>query len=409
MKESFFESKTYKRSIAIGRIIANNASECNCGFMNPQNLISVIRRDYNGARRNVLNALQYGQNERHYEHLIIKNNHVLMLRSANRSAGGSKKSEVSRANITKGFTNSGLISYGTRKKILNIGEIWHNAIDAVSIEYHNKYKRKLRRQFPDNIALRLITLTLSSDQVHPDQYIKRYLLNGFIEYIKRQGAINYLWRAEAQKTGKIHFHIITDCYLPYKEVNAYWVSLLKIHGYGRKKNDSPVNIKLIKSDELIGYVAKYISKNGTDDSQDQKDPVKYYKVGNERIIDCNGSRIRAIDGKMWGSSRKLSDMVKNKLVDHFRLCLSEYGGYVQELLSKAEEKIKTYAGKIINRGTIDEFFAVILNKMDVFDPKNVFSPRLYYAYLVHHKLNYLKLYDKGIPLFDTGSSGGRYY
>ena len=407
MNNTFFESEVYQRSISIDRIIRRNAPDLSCGHLDGRDLNLVIRRDYNPAKREVLDRIQNPGNERDFTELIIKNNHAVLLKSANRSAGGGAKSKRSRENITKGFTNTGLISYGTRKKILNIGEIWHNAVDAAVIEHHNKYKRRLRRKYPNNMALRLITLTLPGNQVHPDQYIKRYLLNAFIRWIKDKGAINYMWRAEAQKTGKIHFHVITDTFIDFKIIRKYWVDLCRIHGYERK-NASPVDIRLIKSHQLIGYVAKYISKNGTDkEPSPDQNPIKYYDLDGARVIKSGNSLIRAIDGKLWGASRRLSQMIREKVVNHFKIDCVEYWAYVNDLLKKAGEKIKTAAGKIVNRGTIDEFFAVILNRMDIFNANNLFSPVLYYAYLLHHKTNYLKLYDRGIPLFNTGPSSGR--
>ncbi|MBA7716867.1 hypothetical protein ES703_125949 [subsurface metagenome] len=80
--------------------------------------------------------------------------------------------------------------------------------------------------------LNFITLDLSSDQVHTDQVIKRELLHQFlVEMRKKWHATLYLWKAEKQKNGRIHFHIITDKFIPWNELRNVWNRIQQKLGY----------------------------------------------------------------------------------------------------------------------------------------------------------------------------------
>lgn len=77
-----------------------------------------------------------------------------------------------------------------------------------------------------------LTLTLSSAQVHSDQVIKSKLLNQFlIEMTRRWNVKLYLWRAEKQKNGNIHFHIMTDAFIPWNESRNVWNRIQQKLGY----------------------------------------------------------------------------------------------------------------------------------------------------------------------------------
>ena len=70
--------------------------------------------------------------------------------------------------------------------------------------YHNHRNFKFK--------LNLITLTLPSKQnEHSDNEIKHRALNNFFTQLRtKHNLVNYVWKAEKQKNGNIHFHIITD-------------------------------------------------------------------------------------------------------------------------------------------------------------------------------------------------------
>lgn len=80
--------------------------------------------------------------------------------------------------------------------------------------------------------LSFFTLTLASKQIHSDIQIKHDLLNHFIvELHNKWNVKNYLWRAESQMNGNIHFHVTCDRYIPWWELRNTWNRIQDKLGY----------------------------------------------------------------------------------------------------------------------------------------------------------------------------------
>ena len=130
----------------------------------------------------------------------------------------------------KSFINS------TRK---NNGTLSANAKRKVSkaIEYLNTTateKKVTEKIYGKTIKFKttFITLTLPSQQQHPDSVIINKCLNSFlIEIIKFYNVKNYIWRAETQYHGNIHFHILADNFIPWNELRNRWNRIINKLGY----------------------------------------------------------------------------------------------------------------------------------------------------------------------------------
>ena len=181
--------------------------------------------------------------------------------------------------------------------------------------------------------LSFITLTLSSTQKHSDHEIKTKCLNQFlVEARKKWKVVNYLWRAEPQKNGYIHFHILCVKFIPWSELRDCWNRIQNKLGYvdqyrteqkqfhsggfqvredlkakwsyrsqlasyrrGSKKDwNSPNSTDIhsvIRIKNLPAYLAKYCAKNSTG---------------------------RPIEGNLWNLSNSLSSITgANDIVDSF--------------------------------------------------------------------------------------------
>ncbi|MCP3925074.1 MAG: hypothetical protein GY714_21055 [Desulfobacterales bacterium] len=122
-------------------------------------------------------------------------------------------------------------------------------------------------ELPD---LQLHTLTLSQSQFTTDLVVKKTMLQSYLQYL-RDNTENcaYYWFAEPQKNQNIHFHIVTNANLLYKQLQDAWNRIQLKHKYlekYRKKhghNNAPsTRIDAINlNDSLIDYLAKYLSKN----------------------------------------------------------------------------------------------------------------------------------------------------
>lgn len=119
--------------------------------------------------------------------------------------------------------------------------------------------------------LSFITLTLSATQIHPHKEIKRTLLNHFLIVIQRKYEINrWLWKAEVQKNGNIHFHILIDKYIEKKELQNLWNGIQNKLGYVDRfrekfnhENPPSTEIKRVKDiSTTLAYLRKYLTKKG---------------------------------------------------------------------------------------------------------------------------------------------------
>ncbi len=82
------------------------------------------------------------------------------------------------------------------------------------------------------MKVNFITLTLPAPQMHNDNTIKQVCLNQFLTEL-RQGhkCKHYVWGAESQSNGNIHFHITTNTYVHWGTVRKIWNRCIDKLGY----------------------------------------------------------------------------------------------------------------------------------------------------------------------------------
>lgn len=179
-----------------------------------------------------------------------------------------------------------------------------------------------------------VTLTLCSSQKHTDNELKRHLLGHFITIITRKYPyLDYIWRAEKQKNGNIHFHLLINQRINWESIREVWNRLLDKMGYLLEYTNKMSKMTL---DEYVylrgGYKSKNIDKikeayrsgiksgwknpNSTDIHSLLKvnDIQKYlskYMAKNEVVKDNRGSlsdRLKNnmyVSGRIWGCSDNL--------------------------------------------------------------------------------------------------------
>ena len=183
-----------------------------------------------------------------------------------------------------------------------------------------------------NFKLNFITLTLPTAQMHFDSTITSKCLNSFLTTMRQyHGLVNYIWRAECQSNGNIHYHIVTDSYLHHYVIRNVWNRCLRKLGYIDRyqlkfkgmsfeqyckvrgltdANDLPAYKKaweygntsnwlspnttdvhsLVKVRNVAAYISKYMTKTKRKKSEDEG-----YETSERRI-----------SGRTWGNSRELS-------------------------------------------------------------------------------------------------------
>lgn len=228
---------------------------------------------------------------------------------------------------------NGQVSSIAKRKIVK-------AIDYLLLFASDKVVRSVAtgRQFSFKIAF--ITLTLPSKQIHGDNEIKRKCLNSFlIELQKYEGVKNYIWRAEKQKNGSIHFHIIIDKFVHWNQVRNRWNRIVNKLGYVDRYRD---NMKMFYKDgfkvrnELLqnwsetnqrkaynrNLATGFNNPNSTDIHSIQKiHNIKNYFIkymtknpGDKAAQNQDENEMEVQKGRIWGSSSNLQNIKGLQLV-----------------------------------------------------------------------------------------------
>jgi hypothetical protein len=123
----------------------------------------------------------------------------------------------------------------------NIGDGFLSAMSAKKLKkainfliYVSKFKilSPTEKQLSFRFTVNFITLTLPSMQAHSDQFLKRECLGAFIDYMKlHHGLWAYVWKAETQDNGNIHFHITTNVFIDHNIIRQVWNRIIEKHGY----------------------------------------------------------------------------------------------------------------------------------------------------------------------------------
>ena len=171
------------------------------------------------------------------------------------------------------------------------------------------------------------TLTLPSKQTHTDVELKAILQDFITNCQKTYNLLHtYIWFAEKQKNGNLHFHVIGDGYFAKKELQVLWNKYMDKHGYivpfkAKYGHSNPPSTRV---DSLKTGIARYLAKEGV--KQIQKEGVQ---------------------GALWKPSQNLS---KRK---HYISDLSEETTYLNEL--QDEKNIQFFELKRENEETGQEY------------------------------------------------------
>jgi hypothetical protein len=197
--------------------------------------------------------------------------------------------------------------------------------------YKRVYSKAENKTF--SFLFSFITLTLSDVQHHSDDYIKSHMLEPFLKWMSRSwSAHSYIWKAEAQNNGNIHFHITTNKFIHWKSIRTKWNRLLQAHQYCKvyqdgtnDKGDSATEVRAVRNNnEISKYIAAYSSKKDLFKSLKDKVTRKkqyifseactlnnhFYMKENFRQMICSDGMVREykrlIHGRLWGASVNLN-------------------------------------------------------------------------------------------------------
>jgi len=259
-------------------------------------------------------------------------------------------------NLTRGRFN-GYLSKATTSKVRKMLDAWTSSIRY----YRDNVKTKYERDVP---YLVFVTLTLSATQKHDDNWIKRNMLGRMIQELKRKFKVRYyFWRAEAQKNGNIHFHLLVDRYIPMDELQLQWNLIQDDCGYldGYFQEHGDLNApsthvkKLPEGSKLTSYLLKYIAKKPrTITAIDLVDGERVKKKVMIEEIEREDStkdfvKIRIIKGRIWGCSDELRGVKGGVFVLN-----SEWFDFLERLGQREDCRVIEHDHGCLWFGPIDE-------------------------------------------------------
>lgn len=170
-----------------------------------------------------------------------------------------------------------------------------------------------------NSNISFVTLTLSAPQIDSDTYIKTKMLNQFITELKeRYPKILYIWRAEKQKNGNIHFHFLMSIFIKWEIIRKIWNRIQKKEGYLGRYTDKFSKLSFEE------YLLTIIKPN--------PDKIHNYKLAYKKGYD-NG----------WTDPNSI-DVVTIKKVKSIYAYLSKYlsktGNDIKTMPEEEQEKLK---------------------------------------------------------------------
>ncbi len=284
----------------------------------------------------------------------------------------------------------------THEKTLQTKQGTHSQAHSTAIHYH----------------LTFITLTLPSTQAHSDKEIKAKCLNTFLNTLRRKHKSElYIWKAEKQENGNIHFHIICDKYIHWTTIRTDWNRIVNKLGYvdrysekmkkyyknGFRLSDNPNDKRtqaqqfasytrakktgytnpnstdihaLYKIKNLAAYISKYMAKGVTKTDRinqiNQLMAIAPSELSDQQKQQLEKLKNQGVQGRIWGCSQRLS-----KASNYTELCnwsdiqeidkVLKYktGTYITEV---GEQEIVTYTFDIHKFPKLKQILSAHLSK-----------------------------------------------
>lgn len=183
------------------------------------------------------------------------------------------------------------ISDATKRKLKKMCATW---FELLSI--YNMPRQKREQLLPT-----FVTLTYPILQTN-DLEARRHQFGRFMVAMQRRNFMKrYLWKAEAQKNGSLHYHIVSDQFVSKDLIRDTWNKCIPecIEAYGKEAYGT--RIESVKDyDKAIRYVLKYMTKNSEErrqiggnkwGSSDNLKKLTYFTETNEDVIKFNNHQI----------------------------------------------------------------------------------------------------------------------
>lgn len=322
---------------------------------------------------------------------------------------------------------NGYMSPNTAKKIRKLLYVLLKAGEHGSSPFANK---KMMVDYNEYYPT-FVTLTLPAKQRHTDYELKE-LLGQFLKWVQGErtelkngqfkgqlkgfGVETYLWRAEVQKNGNIHFHVLLDRFVPWERIRSKWNSLLDNLGYiqdyaqnQREKHQNGFQIdenaliqdmKRIEEEAAKCLKAKQINERTPDFLvKILKKAIEY----NRTALELSIVRKLAIEKQKitFGKNQKEGWRNPNSTDIHAIRDIDNLAAYVAKYISKSPKKVEYTPQK-------NEIIKLNTNsgKMEIWKiPNEIFNPGK--TYLTFEFMGLATEFVAEVPEFEERKIEGR--
>lgn len=171
---------------------------------------------------------------------------------------GAKGASHAQLDVERKKAYKGIVSEGARKRMQQACDILIQ-LSRVKVRY-----RAGKKPFPFRLGFLTLTVTgkvRDPNEVHP-------LFKKALDWLRYRKCL-YVWKAEYQQRGQVHYHLIINQYIPWQDIKAYWNKIQKQAGYlqefGREYGHfqpNSVDIRSVKNAKTLGnYLLKYLMKD----------------------------------------------------------------------------------------------------------------------------------------------------
>jgi hypothetical protein len=247
---------------------------------------------------------------------------------------------------------SGLFSIGAKKRI-------GRAIDLLIQIAKPTYGLNEVTGRKQKHTLSFITLTIHNARLLTAKTGYDLVMKHFLQWLRRtKKATSYVWKAEFQNNGQLHYHITTPAWIHYQEIKDKWNNLLRSAGlldtYQEKFGHWNANSTDIHEVRNIDNLAGYLKKEFCKQIQNQQTEGKLWDCS----INLKDNKYFALEYDLKLLTKVYQDLKAGKLkrieLDQCTIYKATTRKNVQNVLDLSQiQQYKDYLNHIINYQRID--------------------------------------------------------
>lgn len=259
-------------------------------------------------------------------YLQLRNSSLIYYNQAEHDSNSNYKSNnnsFSKSNRNSAYT--GQVKEGTKKRI-------RKALDLFMQSTYNQQIFNPVSNRMINFRLAFITLTISNKEIQDHKFCYNNLLRPFLQWLDKTIKVNsYIWKAELQKRGQIHYHITISNFIHHTEIREKWNYLQRKAGLIENNQHPPsTEIKQVhKINNIEHYLAKYISKSENENNR-----------LNCKVWDCSANlktnSYFTLEVNETNSKHLLINNIESKIIKEIQtdncLIIKTKEGYIKEVL-----------------------------------------------------------------------------